>query len=281
MRGLRKVVSSLNYGYNSSEPFTKGGAMRKTVLCVSVLLAGLLVFGMLANAQSFYAFFYSRAAGQDLEINLLNATATQMNYLINAYDAWGNAVWEETGTLASHDAAFYLVGNVVPEGDSNWGVVTVASQEPLVIGLEYSLKEQFHSMDVVATELAIPEEGMKCCLGSYYTGVSDSMTSLILMNPWGVPASGQIAVYKNDGTMVYETHVDLSPYESNSYNLAQLAGQGSKLWGLVDVTVDQGGVMLACKLFKGGLLQVKNVCAAQLKPAESTAESPEPTGKED
>ena len=247
--------------------------MFKRIVVGVISLALVALLGGLANAQSLYAFFYSRAAGQDLEINLLNPAATQTNYLINAYDAWGNAVWEETGTLAAKDASFYTISDAIPEADSNWGVIVVASQERLMIGLEYSLKGRLHSVDMIGHALLVPEAGTSYQIGAYHTEVSDAVTSLVVMNPWAVETTGQLVVYGNDGAAIYQAELTLSPYESNAYNLAELAGQSSKTWGVAEVTINQASVVLACKYFKDGLLQVENfaeVWPVTVAPTSST-----------
>jgi hypothetical protein len=262
----------------------KGGDMRRIGAVIGVLLLGLLVFGMLVYAQHSYAFFYSRAAGQDLEITLLNTAAAQTAYLINAYDAWGTPLWKQSGSLAPHDAAFYLMSANVPEGDVNWGVVTVTSQERLILGLEYLLRGQLHSIDIVSQEVITPESEMSYQIGAYHTQASEAFTSLLVMNPLDQTAAGRLVVYKNDGALVYESEITLAVHESNSYNLAQFVGQGSKLWGFVEVVTEEGSVVVACKYLKEGILQVVNVAHALSLPMSAVLEpetGPPETGKED
>ena len=237
----------------------------------------------LAHAQNIYAFFYSRTGGQDLEVNLLNTSSSPSNYLINAYDAWGNALWEETGTLAPHDATFRTASDAIPEGEGNWGVMIVVSQERLTIGLEYSLQNRLHSIDVIGHALLIPEAGSSYRIGAYHTEVADTVTSLFVMNPWPVEIEGRLVVYGNDGAVVHQEELTLLPYESDVYNLADLAGQGSKTWGLVEVAVDDADVVLACKFLTNDVLQVKNLSAVWpiSTPADSTTPEDSSPDKED
>jgi hypothetical protein len=67
------------------------------------------------------------------------------------------------------------------------------------------------------------------------------------------------------------------------YNLAELAGQGSRTWGLVEVTVDGASVVLACKFFKDDVLQVKNLAEAWSisPPADSSTPEDSAPDKED
>lgn len=253
---------------------------RKAFVATAVLL---VLAGGLAHGQNIYAFFYSRTGGQDLEVNLLNTSNGPTNYLINAYDAWGNEVWEETGTLAPHDATFRTVSDAIPEGEGNWGVMIVASQERLIIGLEYSLQDRLHSVDMIGHALLVPEVGSSYRIGAYHTEVSNAATSLLVMNPWPVDIAGRLVVYGNDGAVVHQAELALLPYESDVYNLAELAGQSSKTWGVVEVTVDGASVVLACKFFKDDVLQVKNLAEVWSisAPADSSAPEDSAPNKED
>lgn len=229
---------------------------RRAFVAAAVLL---VLAGGLAHGQSIYAFFYSRTAEQDLEINLLNTSSNPTNYLLNAYDAWGNGIWEETGTLAPHDATFHTASDAIPAAEGNWGVIVVASQERLIIGLEYSLQDHLHSVDMIGHALLVPEVGSSYQIGAYHTEVSSAVTSLFVMNPWPVEIAGRLVVYGNDGAVVHQAKLTLLPYESDVYNLAELAGQSSKTWGIVEIVVDDANVVVACKFFKDELLQVKNL----------------------
>lgn len=265
---------------------------RPCTLSISLLL-GLLVFGVAAQAEHSYAFYYSRAAGQDLEITLLNTTTTASTYRIDVYDAWGTPLWEQTGSLSAHDAAFYLTGASVPEGGVNWGVVTVVSEAPFVIGLEYYLRGELRAVDVVTRELTAPEGEAVHQIAAYHTQVPGAFTSLLVMNPLDQPASARLIVYKSDGTPIHETAIELAAHESNSYNLAQTVGQGSRLWGLAEVIVEEGSVVVACKYLTEEILQVVNVAhglrlslapTGELEPGESDTggeDGSATSGKED
>jgi hypothetical protein len=182
---------------------------------------------------------------------------------------------------AQHSYAFFSAN--VPEGDVNWGVVTVTSQERLIL-LEYLLRGQLHSIDIVSQEVITPESEMSYQIGAYHTQASEAFTSLLVMNPLDQTAAGRLVVYKNDGALVYESEITLAVHESNSYNLAQFVGQGSKLWGFVEVVTEEGSVVVACKYLKEGILQVVNVAHALSLPMSAVLEpetGPPETGKED
>ncbi|MFC2105448.1 hypothetical protein ACFLS5_01755 [Candidatus Bipolaricaulota bacterium] len=261
--------------------------MRNVVfMCCIVVLA--VSASSFAADQSIYAFFYSRSSGQDAEINLVNTTAETSEYVVRAYDAWGALLWEKAASLAPYDAAFYVLGEVIPEGDSNWGVVVVISQQALVIAGEYSIQGLLHSIDVISQPLAIPEAATGYINSVYHTEASDGATSLFVLNPWSQEIAGRLTVYKSDGTPAFSTEVILAAHESNSYNLAQLVGQDTRSWGLAEVTTSGGSVVIACKYFRSGILRVEN--NAQNRPiavtgSEATSATPAdpstPTGKED
>jgi len=223
-----------------------------------------------AGAQHFYACFYSRSAGQDLELNLLNVSTAPSEYQVRVYDAWGDLLWEVQGQLNPFDAAFYRLGKAVEEGDTNWGVVSVVSQERLVLGLEYSIRGQVHSIDIVDQEVAGIQTGSSYLTAAYHTNITDALTSVVVMNPWDQEITGHLVVYKSDGSSLYDADLSLSAHESTSLNLAQLVGHGSRHWGLVEVITQNGGVVLACKYLKGHVLQVENVIGSEVSPGEGT-----------
>ncbi|MCR4392535.1 MAG: hypothetical protein NUV94_07225 [Candidatus Acetothermia bacterium] len=244
--------------------------MRKIV----ILIVGLVFVGALAWGQHFYAVHYSRAGGQDLEISLCNTTGKDSSYTIRAYDPWGKPLWEATGVLRPHNAAFHLIGNQVPEKETNWGVLVVDSQEPLVLGLEYSAKGRLHSVDIVSTVVPAREAGTAFQVAGYYSQVPDSFMALAVMNPWDQAVSGRLVVYKSDGSVAYQGDISLAAYESNSYSLAKLVGEDVTLWGLVEVVTDGAPVVMAAKLLIGGVLQVKNVIGALRVVVQPAAPTP-------
>lgn len=252
---------------------------RKKLLLIGLVL---LTFAGWVGAQNLYAFFYSRSAGQDLEINLINLTATASQYTLTVYDAWGDELWAAQGELAPYDATFHPLGRVVPEGDTNWGLGLVVSEQPLLIGLEYSIDGKLHSVDIVDTPLPAIPAGTSTMLGAYYTQVGESISSVVVMNPGGQEVLGKLTVFKSDGTPLQEVDFTLAPYESSAYNMAQLVGQGSRNWGLVRVAVQDGYVVLACKYLKDQVLQVKNVSGIySLTVAEPQGAPATPAQKED
>lgn len=244
-----------------------------------LLVLGLLVVMLFASGQHRYAFHYSRAAGQDLEINLCNTAAKESSYTIQIYDPWGKLLWEGNGTLQPYDAVYYLVSNCVPEEkETNWGVVIVDSQEPLVLGLEYYVKGAVHSVDVVDTEIPAPEAKAVFRTVSYYSQIPQAFTAIVLMNPWNQAVSGRLVVYQSDGSIANQMDFTLKAYEANSYSLAKLVGEGSKLWGLVEVLTNDGPVVLTCKFVISGIVHVQNMVGAQRvgTSAPSTTTPPPP-----
>jgi hypothetical protein len=226
------------------------------VLCV-------IATSIAVSAQHVYAIYYSRSPEQDLEVNLVNTTASDNAYEISAFDVLGNPSWQTTGQLAANDTTFYLLSDQLPEGPAQWGVLVVVSASRLVLGLEYSYQGQLHTIDVVADEVVIPSEGTAYSLVAYHTEVGQAVTGVILMNPFTIDAAGRLIVRGSDGSVLDQIDVTLTPRESDIYNLADLVGQAGRNWGSVELQIDQGMMVLACKYIKSGILQVANVAAAR------------------
>ncbi|HAZ27973.1 TPA: hypothetical protein DCY67_05095 [Candidatus Acetothermia bacterium] len=221
--------------------------------CVLIVLGGALAWG-----QYFYAFYYDRSGGQDLEINLLNTMPDPTEVVITAYDAYGKLLWSLKDTMEGYVGAFVQLVRYVPEGKAHWGVVTVESEERLVIGLEYLVDGDLASVDHISQtvpELA-PEEHY--WLGAYWTQVGDASTGLIVMNPWDEPVACFVTVYRQDGEIVYEGEFLLNPHEASFLDLEDELGHGPFLWGLVDVEMAGKAVVVAVEYYSRGL-KVDNI----------------------
>jgi len=239
---------------------------------VGLVAACVLSCGLAVSAQHVYAVYYSRSPGQDLEVNLINATASDNTYEITAFDVLGSTSWEATAQLAPSDATFYLLSEYLPEAAAQWGVLLIVSASELVLGLEYSFQGQLYAVEIVTDEVVIPSEETAYSLVAYHTAVSDAVTAAILMNPFLVDASGRLIVRGADGSILHQADVSLSPRASDILNLAEIVGQGARNWGAVELEIDEGMMILACKYFKSGIIQVANVSTA--RPAGSVPAEP-------
>ena len=159
--------------------------MRKLVALFSLAL----ICGTLGLGQHFYAFYYDVSGGQDLSVNLLNTMTSDTGYVLKVYDAWGNLTWTKVGILTGYEADYYVLSDYVPRQDSSWGVVTVETDNRLIIGLEYLADGTVVSIDTLSRPVPILDPGTPYWLGAYYTQAGDVTTGVILMNPWEVPVS--------------------------------------------------------------------------------------------
>jgi len=226
----------------------------------------------MVQAQQLYAFYYSRSPGRDVEINLLNTTSEPTQYQVHAYDVWGNQIWEATGDLAAKDATFYLLSEQIAEDAANWGVLTVTSAERLVIAPEYFVNGQAVAFDIINRAVSGTTAGSAYQLVLYHTEVAESNVGLIVMNPWDQEVSGRLVIYRSDGSPLGQAELKLTAYEAKFFNIAQLVGQGSRNWGVVEVVVNQRPVVAASTRLMGGGIQIKNVTEAW------TVEEVSPTG---
>ena len=228
--------------------------MRKFVLVLSILL----VFGLWSFGQHFYAFYYDVSGSQDVSVNLLNTMGGDTGYVLKVYDAWGNLLWSKIGDLTAYEADYYVLSDYVPRQDTSWGVVTVESDNLLIIGLEYMADGTVVSIDTISQEVPELDPGVPYWLGAYYTQAGDVTTGVILMNPWEVAVSVAVSIYGPMGNMLYKMDVALDPHESEFIDLEAVVGRGGLIWGLVDVLMRDLPVVLALEYY-GEVLDVKNV----------------------
>ncbi|MGC9529892.1 MAG: hypothetical protein ACP5G2_04650, partial [Candidatus Bipolaricaulaceae bacterium] len=186
--------------------------MRTTfaVLCV-VLAAAAAAAG---SAQQVYAFYHDCSGGQDVEVNLISTMPSATEYTLAVYDAWGEVLWADSGTLGPYEAAFYRLGEAISSDQFNWGVAVVRSDERLIIGLEYTYDDQLVSVDTVYKPVAELTPGEPFWAGAYYTQVAAASTGLVVMNPWGEQAYCSLSVYRQDGETLHEEDLTLGPHES-------------------------------------------------------------------
>lgn len=229
--------------------------MKRLLVVVGLALA---LVGVLGAAQHFYAFYYDLSDGQDLTVNLINTMGSDSDYALRVYDAWGSLLWEKPGDLASYEADFYTLSDYVPSGDWSWGVVTVESDELLVIGLEYMADGAVVSVDTIAQEVPTLEEGTPYWLGAYYTQAGGLSTGVIVMNPWDQPVSVSVTLYNPKGEELYSQDIELAPHESEYLDLDKAVGQGGLIWGLVDVQMLGKAVIVALEYYGEGL-EIDNI----------------------
>ena len=228
--------------------------MTRTLLGL-FLLVGVGIAGL---GQHFYAFYYDLSGGQDLSVNLLNTMASDSAYQLQVYDVTGTLLWSKAGSLEAYEADYYVLSDYVPSGTNSWGVVTVESDDLLVIGLEYLADGVVVSLDTVSQEVPVLEQGTPYWLGAYYTQAEEITTGVVIMNPWSAPTSATLTVYNPTGEILYQQRVSLGAHESTFLDLETAVGTGGLIWGLVDVKISGLAVVLALEYY-GEVLDVKNV----------------------
>ncbi|MBC7097668.1 hypothetical protein H5T52_00855 [Candidatus Bipolaricaulota bacterium] len=228
--------------------------MKYVALVVSVLIG----IGAAGAAQHQYAFYYDLSGGQDLVINMMNTMEESSAYLIEVYNAWGDLLWRKIGELAPYEAVFYRLGEFVAAEEMNWGVVTLASEQELVIGLEYLAGGELVSIDNISQEVPELEGGVPYWLGAYYTQAEGLSTGVVIMNPHDETTSVNVSLRNPNGELLYSQDIDLAPYESEFLDLEKLVGQGGLIWGLVDVQMEEKAVVVALEYY-GERLEVDNI----------------------
>ena len=231
--------------------------MKRFLLAVG--LVALFAFG--ASAQFHYAFYYDTTGGQDVEINILNPMFSSTDFVISVHDRFGTEIWTAIESLASAEAGFVRLGNSIPYDDYAWGVVTVDSNDRLIIGIEYLMNNQLVSVDTVVTEVPELNSFEVYWLGTYYSQVGGSETAFIVMNPWAVTTACTVTAYNKDSVSVYARDFILDPYESEYVDLTTAIGTGNLLWGLLDVRMEGQAVVVALEYYERGCsgLEIDNV----------------------
>lgn len=231
--------------------------MKRFLLAIGLVA----LLGVAAVAQFHYAFYYDITGGQDVEINILNPMFSSTDFVISVYDAFGTEIWSAIDSLTSAQAGYVRLGDNVAYDDYTWGVVTVDSNDRLIIGIEYMMDDELVSVDTVVTEVPELNSFETYWLGTYYSQVGDSETAFIVMNPWAVTTTCTVTAYNSDSISVYERDFVLSPYESEYVNLTAVLGTSSLLWGLLDVRMDEQAVVIALEYYGRGCsgLEIDNV----------------------
>jgi len=231
--------------------------MKRLILLIAISV----LFGVVANGQYHYAFYYDTTGGQDLEVSLLNTMPRDNGFTVTVHDAYGGELWSLGGSLAPNQAVPLRLADYLPASEFAWGVVTVDSAEQLVIGLEYFLDEKLISIDTIYREAPVLNPNEDFWLGAYYNQVGSSETALIVMNPWATTGGCSITVRTSDGTTVYQQEFVLGPHESEYIPLTDELGHGNLLWGFVDVGMSGQSVILAVEYYGRGCagLEIDNI----------------------
>ncbi len=228
----------------------------KNLVAVAIILS---LWGLAGIGSELYGFYYDRSAGQDLSVNLLNPTTDPTYYLVTAYDAYGNALWQTDGTLNPYEGVFYTLSDYIAAATNNWGLVTVESGAELVIGLEYLLNGELISLDVITRPVPQVMPGLPYWLGAYYSQAAAVTTGLVVINPWNTPTSVMVEIYGPDSELLYTATANLAPHAAEFLDLEEAIGKGGRIWGLVDVTMGGQSVILALEYYYRGKLEVENV----------------------
>lgn len=225
---------------------------------VVVFGLALLSLGAIGWGQELYAFYYDLSGGQDLVVNVMNAMPNASAFILEVFDAFGNSLWTKAGELEPYEAVYYTLSDYAPQSNNSWGVVTISSEEKLVIGLEYYADGELVSMDTVSRTVPDLEAGVPYWLGVYYTQAQGISTGVIIMNPWSAPTTVSVSVRNPNDDEIYATDLSLSGYESEFLDLEKLIGTGNLLWGLVDVKMAGQAVVVAVEYYGNGL-EIENV----------------------
>ena len=231
--------------------------MRKLAAIAAIVLS----VGLVAAGQFHYAFYYDLSGGQDLEINIMNTMPLANDITIDVHDAYGGVIWNSSASLDSNSSVYVRLGDEISSGSTNWGVVTVDSEERVILGLEYYMNDLLVSMDTVYDEIPPIEAGVPYWLGTYYTQVGDAETAYIVMNPRATTARCSVTAYNADGFEVHTRDFVLGPYEAEYVLLSQAIGSGGLLYGLLDVQIENQVVVLALEYTGRGCseLEIDNV----------------------
>jgi len=231
--------------------------MRKAIAIGAIVLS----IGLVAMGQFHYAFYYDLSGGQDLELNLMNTMPRTADVAIEVHDAYGGLVWDSFGSVLGYATVYVRLSDDIPSVSTNWGVVTVDSNERVIIGLEYFKDGRLVSMDTVYDEIPTIDPSEPYWLGTYYTQVGDAETAYIVMNPWETTAWCAVAAYDADGALIYSQEFVLGPYESEYVRLGDEIGTGGLLYGLLDVQMEGQLVVLALEYTGRGCsgLEIDNV----------------------
>ena len=230
----------------------------KTLAAISAIV---LAVGLVAAGQFHYAFYYDLSGGQDLEINIMNTMPWSNNVTIDVHDAYGGLIWDSYATLDGYSTVYVRLGDEIPSGGTNWGVVTVDSEDRVIVGLEYYMDDLLVSMDTVYDEIPQISADEPYWLGTYYTQVGDAETAYVVMNPWPTTARCAVTAYDANGSAVHFLEFVLGPYESEYVLLSGEIGSGGLMYGLLDVQMEGQVVVLALEYTGRGCsgLEIDNV----------------------
>jgi len=230
----------------------------RTAMAVGALV---LLVGLVAVGQFHYAFYYDLSGGQDLEINLINTMPWANDVGIEVHDAYGGLIWDSYGTVDSYATVYVRLGDEIPPGSTYWGVVTVDSEERLVIGLEYFSDDLLISVDTVYSDIPVLDPAEPFWLGTYYTQVGSAETAFIVMNPWASTATCSISAYDSDGNWLETWDFILGPYEAEYVWLGDYIASSGMSWGFLDVSMEDVSLILALEYTGRGCsgLEIDNV----------------------
>jgi len=231
--------------------------MKKALAMAAIVVS----VGLVAVGQFHYAFYYDLSGGQDLEINLMNTMPWSNEVVLEVHDAYGGLLWESDGTMDGYETVYVRLGDEIPSGSTNWGVVTVDSEDRIIVGLEYYMDGLLVSMDTVYDEVPVIDAGEPYWLGTYYTQVGGAETAYIVMNPWATTARCEVTAYDAEGDAVHYLEFVLGPYESEYVLLSNEIGSGGLLYGFLDVAMEDQVVIVALEYIGRGCseLEIDNV----------------------
>jgi len=231
--------------------------MRKTIAVGAIILA----VGLAAMGQFHYAFYYDLSGGQDLEVNIMNTMPWTNDTTVEVHDAYGGLIWESAASIDGNATVYVRLGESIVAEATHWGVVTVDSEDQVIIGLEYYKDDLLVSVDTVYSSVPTINQDELYWMGTYYTQVGDASTAFVVMNPWATTGACAVTIYDGNGEAVYSQEFILGPYESEYVQLDNEIGSTGLSYGLLDVAMEGQLVILALEYTGRGCseLEIDNV----------------------
>jgi len=249
--------------------------MKRILLGLLFLSIGALVFGE-ETKEHLYAFYYTRSPNYNVILFLLNPSAEDAFCGLRAYNVEGEKIWEVKGALHPQRIVFYDLKKEIESKESNWGVMTLLSTVPLVIGVEYFKDGAFLCRQTISESLPIPKTGGLFQRDFYYINAPDKgfITGLIVLNPWKIEVKGALVVYRRDGTPLYKGKFTLGGHKAAFIDPQKILGKGDE-WGLARILAAPAPIVMSCKYFYGSKQQIENMLVSiHAEPSQQGTQTP-------
>lgn len=229
------------------------------ILLLLALLAFLTGFGY---ARKTYVCYYESSSAQDTEVSILNMMDTVAYYTLRVYDYTGELIFSDSRSLTAFDSRYYRLSEKIGRASHYWGLFTVETDDDsfLLLTAEYFVDEMVCSIDNIIEPVPRYESGYKYWYGIYHANLGPGTTGLIIMNPQWFSVEFQVRVYDAEGRRLMSKSYTLAGRASAFYDLGDLVGTGSDIWGVVDISASSP-IAIACEYYKrgGSRLEIDNV----------------------